>query len=126
MAKQILTLTEAAAARVRQLMATRSEPTAGLRIGVKTGGCSGLEYTMEFAAERKKFDEVITDKGVSVLIDSNAVMFLVGSEMDYKADTLKSGFVFSNPNETARCGCGESFQVQAAGAKLEAATGAKA
>ena len=126
MAKPILTLTETAAARVRQLMATRSEPTAGLRIGVKTGGCSGLEYTMEFAAEKKKFDEQIVDKGVSVLIDANAVMFLIGSEMDYKSDALKSGFVFTNPNEVARGGCGESFQVQAAGANVQAESGAKA
>ncbi len=118
--KQILTLTDAAAERVRQLVAARDQPTAGLRIGVKTGGCSGLEYTMEFAAEKKKFDEVVEDKGVTVLVDANAVMFLVGSEMDFKSEALKAGFVFQNPNVTASCGCGESFQVQAAGAKLQA------
>lgn len=125
MAKPILTLTETAAERVRQLLAARTEPAVGLRIGVKTGGCSGLEYTMEFATEKKKFDEVVNDKGVTVLVDADAMMFLIGSEMDYKSDALKSGFVFTNPNETARCGCGESFQVQAAGAKVQAA-GAKA
>jgi len=126
MAKQLLTLTEAAAERVRQLLAQRPDPGAVLRIGVKTGGCSGLEYTMDFVAEKRKFDEVIEDKGVTVLIDSNAVMFLIGTEMDYKTDVLKSGFVFSNPNEVARCGCGESFQVQAAGAKAQSAPAAKA
>jgi iron-sulfur cluster assembly protein len=114
MAKQLLTLTDAAAERVRQLLAQRPDPQAALRIGVKTGGCSGLEYTMDFVAEKKKFDEVVEDKGVTVLIDTDAVMFLIGTEMDYKADVLKSGFVFSNPNETARCGCGESVQIQPA------------
>jgi iron-sulfur cluster assembly protein len=114
MAKQLLTLTDAAAERVRQLLAQRPDPHAALRIGVKTGGCSGLEYTMDFVPEKKKFDEVVEDKGVTVLIDSDAVMFLIGTEMDFKTDVLKSGFVFSNPNETARCGCGESVQIQPA------------
>ena len=126
MAKQLLTLTDAAAERVRQLLAQRPDPSAALRIGVKTGGCSGLEYTMEFAAQKQKFDEVVEDKGVTVLIDSNAVMFLIGTEMDYKTDVLKSGFVFSNPNETARCGCGESVQIQPAAANAQADASAKA
>ncbi len=108
---QALTLTEAAAARVRKLMEGADSTALGLRIGVKTKGCSGLSYSIDYAQAKGKFDEVIEDKGVTVLIDPSAVMFIIGSEMDYVEDKLQSGFVFRNPNEKGRCGCGESFHV---------------
>lgn len=111
MNKQAMTLTDAAADRVRHLMARRDEPSIGLRIGVRTGGCSGMAYRMEFAAEKSTLDEVVEDKGVTVLIDGRALMFLIGTEMDYVEDKLQSGFVFNNPNEKGRCGCGESFHI---------------
>ncbi len=108
---QTMTLTDAAANRVRELMEKRDQPSVGLRVGVRTGGCSGMAYTMEFATEKEPFDEVVEDKGVNVLIDSKAQMYLIGSEMDYVEDKMQSGFVFDNPNEKGRCGCGESFHV---------------
>ena len=111
MNKQAMTLTDAAADRVRHLMSRREEPSIGLRIGIRTGGCSGMAYQMEFAAEKSPLDEVVEDKGVTVLIDGRALMFLVGTQMDYVEDKLQSGFVFNNPNEKGRCGCGESFHV---------------
>ena len=114
---QAMKLTEAAAERVRQIMAKSERPVAGLRIGVKNGGCAGMEYTMEWAAEQKPFDEVVEDKGVRVLIDPKAVMFLLGTEMDFQAAPLKSGFVFNNPNQTGACGCGESVQLKPAAAE---------
>jgi len=113
---QAMKLTEAAAQRVRQIMAKSERPVAGLRIGVKNGGCAGMEYTMEWAADRQPFDEVVEDKGVTVLIDPKAVMFLLGTEMDFQASSLKSGFVFNNPNQTGACGCGESVQLKPAAA----------
>jgi iron-sulfur cluster assembly protein len=106
---QVMTLTDAAAARVRDLIA-RGEGV-GLRVGVKNGGCAGMEYTMEWAKEQKPFDEVVEDKGAKVLIDAKALMFLLGTEMDYQSTALKSGFVFNNPNQTSACGCGESVQL---------------
>ncbi|MGE0745833.1 MAG: HesB/IscA family protein [Rhodospirillales bacterium] len=111
MTKQAMTLTDKAADRIKSLMAQRAEPALGLKLGVRTAGCSGLAYTMEFVGEKGKFDEVVEDKGVTVLIDAKAVMFLIGSEMDYVEDKIQSGFVFRNPNEKGRCGCGESFHV---------------
>jgi iron-sulfur cluster assembly protein len=108
-------LTDAAAERVRQIIAKSGRPVAGLRIGVKNGGCAGMEYTMEWAEQKQPFDEVVEDKGVTVLIDPKAVMFLLGTEMDFQATTLKSGFVFNNPNQTSACGCGESVQLKPAG-----------
>ncbi len=108
---QTMTLTDAAAARVRELMEKRDQPSVGLRLGVRTGGCSGMAYTIEFAAEKDPLDEVVEDKGVTILIDTKALMYLIGSEMDYVEDKLQSGFVFNNPNEKGRCGCGESFHV---------------
>src|SRR5687768_7891433 len=109
---QAMKLTEAAAERVRQIMGRSEKPVAGLRIGVKNGGCAGMEYTMEWAAEQKPFDEVVEDKGVRVLIDPKAVMFLLGTEMDFQQSALKSGFTFNNPNQTGACGCGESVQLK--------------
>jgi iron-sulfur cluster assembly protein len=112
MRPQVLKLTDAAAARVRDLMA-KGEGM-GLRVGVKSGGCAGMEYTMEWANEKKPFDEVVEDKGAKVLIDATALMFLLGTEMDYQTSVLKSGFVFNNPNQVSACGCGESVEIKPA------------
>jgi iron-sulfur cluster assembly protein len=109
--KQALTVTEAAAMRIQALLAKRGKPSVGVRVGVRARGCSGLSYTLEYADERGKFDEVVEDKGVTVLIDPKAVMFILGTEMDYVEENLQSGFTFRNPNEKGRCGCGESFHV---------------
>ena len=109
----ILTLTAAAADRVKRLMAAADgQDVLGLRVGVKTRGCSGLSYFVEYAKEQKKFEDVIEQKGVKIFIDPTATMFILGSEMDYQEDKFQSGFVFNNPNEASRCGCGESFSVQ--------------
>ncbi|PWR24103.1 Fe-S cluster assembly scaffold SufA [Zavarzinia compransoris] len=104
-------VTEPAAARVRELLSKRGKPSAGVRIGIRTAGCSGMQYTLEYADEKGRYDEVVEDKGVTILVDPKAVMFLIGTKMDFETDKLKSGFVFINPNEKARCGCGESFHV---------------
>ena len=106
-----LTLTEAAAARVKELLDSRGKPAAGIRIGVRARGCSGLSYTLEFADQKGPMDEVVESHGVTVLIDPKATLFILGSEMDFQQDKLQSGFVFRNPNEKGRCGCGESFHV---------------
>lgn len=111
MSNQILTLTEAAIERIKVLLDTREKPSCGIRIGIRSKGCSGLSYTLEFADEVGPYDEVIETQGLKVLIDPKAVMFLLGSQMDYVEDKLSSGFVFKNPNEKGRCGCGESFHV---------------
>ena len=111
MKRQAMTLTDAAAARVKALLDKRGKPSAGIRIGVRTKGCSGLSYTLEYADERSKFDEVVEDKGVVILIDPKATMFILGTEMDYVEDKMETGFKFTNPNEKGRCGCGESFHV---------------
>ena len=111
---QIMKLTDAAAARVRENMAKSEKPMAGLRIGVKNGGCAGMEYTLEWAEDQKPFDEVVEDKGVKVLVDAKAMMFLLGTEMDFQTSALKSGFVFNNPNQVSACGCGESVQLKPA------------
>ncbi len=108
---QAMTLTDAAAERVKALLAKRGKPSAGIKIGVRTKGCSGLSYTLEYADARGKFDEVVETKGVTVIIDPKATLFILGTEMDYVEDKLQSGFVFRNPNEKGRCGCGESFHV---------------
>lgn len=107
----VLTLTDAAAKRVKALLARSDKPVLGLRVGVRARGCSGLSYSVEYAEAPKKFEEVVEDKGVRIFIDPAAVMFLVGSTMDYVEDKFQSGFVFTNPNEKGRCGCGESFHV---------------
>jgi iron-sulfur cluster assembly protein len=109
--KQALSVTDAAAGRIRELLARRGKPAVGVRVGVRSRGCSGLSYTLEYADEKGRFDEVVEDKGVTVLIDPKAVMFLLGTEMDYLEEQLQSGFTFRNPNEKGRCGCGESFHV---------------
>jgi iron-sulfur cluster assembly protein len=108
---QVVSLTDAAAERVKAIMSHSAEPVAGLRVGVKKGGCAGMEYTMEYASVRKPLDEVVEDKGVTVLIDPGAVMFLIGTVMDYKTDKLSAGFVFQNPNQVGACGCGESVSI---------------
>ncbi len=116
-----MSLTEAAASRVKEIMAKAETPSAGLRVGVRNGGCAGMSYTMELAEKVEPLDEVIEDKGVKVLIDPKAVLFLLGAEMDFKADRLGSSFTFHNPNETSSCGCGESVAITPADASgLEA------
>jgi iron-sulfur cluster assembly protein len=107
----MMTVSDAAAKQVQALLSSRGKGSAGIRIGVRTKGCSGMSYTLEFADEKGPFDEVLEDKGVTILIDPKATMFIIGTEMDYVEDKLESGFVFSNPNEKGRCGCGESFHV---------------
>jgi len=109
--RQAMTLTDAAADRIRALLAKRGKPAVGIRVGVRSRGCSGLTYTLEYADEKGKLDEMVQDKGVTVLIDPKATMFIIGTEMDYVEDKLQSGFTFRNPNEKGRCGCGESFHV---------------
>lgn len=109
--KAPITISDAAAQRVQHLLSERGKPSAGIRVGVKKGGCSGLSYVIEYADEVQKFDEVVEDKGVKVLIDPKAIMYLIGTEMDFVEEKMKSGFVFVNPNEKGRCGCGESFNV---------------
>ena len=106
-----MTLTDAAADRVRAIIAKADKPVVGLRIGVKARGCSGMSYFVEYAEEKRKFEEVVEDKGVTVLLDPASTMFLIGTEMDWVEDKFNSGFVFRNPNEKGRCGCGESFTV---------------
>jgi len=107
----MMTVSDAAAKQVQALLEGRGKESAGIRIGVRTKGCSGMSYTLEFADEKGPFDEILEDKGVTILIDPKATMFIIGTEMDYVEDKLESGFVFSNPNEKGRCGCGESFHV---------------
>jgi len=108
---QIMSITPAAAERVRELIAKREKPPLGIRIGVRTKGCSGLSYTLEYADEKTPGDEMVQAEGVTLLVDPKASLFLIGTEMDYTVEKLKSGFVFRNPNEKGRCGCGESFHV---------------
>ena len=108
---QVMRLTDAAALRIKDVMARADKPVAGVRVGVKNGGCAGMEYTMEYAEAVKPNDEVVEDKGVKILIDPKAVLFLLGTEMDYKTEKLSAQFVFNNPNQTSACGCGESVQL---------------
>jgi len=115
-------LTDAAADRIKAIMAKTDKPVAGVRVGVKNGGCAGMSYTMEYAAEVGKLDEVVEDKGVKLLIDPKAVLFLLGTEMDFKVDKLSSTFVFNNPNQTSACGCGESVQLTPADPAAAAAS----
>ncbi|SHM72482.1 Fe-S cluster assembly scaffold SufA [Roseibium suaedae] len=111
---QVMTLTEAAAERVRELVENSDKDVLGLRVGIKKGGCAGMEYTMELAEEAKAGDDVIEDKGVRLYVDPSAVLFLLGTEMDFEVTKFRSGFIFKNPNEVSACGCGESVSLQAA------------
>ena len=108
---QVMRLTEAAASRVKELSARADSDIVGLRVGIKNGGCAGQSYTVEYAHEVRPTDEVVEDKGVKVLVDPKAVLFLLGTEMDYKADKMQAQFIFNNPNQTGACGCGESVQL---------------
>ena len=107
----VLTMTDTAGAQAKALMARSDGDVLALRVGVKTGGCSGLMYEVEYAREKKRFEEEVETDGVKIFIDPTAIMFLIGAEMDYKTDKFQSTFVFNNPNEADRCGCGESFRV---------------
>ena len=109
--KPVVTLTDAAASHIRLLMDGADNDVIGIRIGVKTAGCSGMQYDVQFATEQKQFEDRVVQKGVTVFIDPTAVMFLIGTEMDWQEDKFSARFVFNNPNEIARCGCGESFSV---------------
>ena len=111
MREQIIKLSNNAANRIKQIMSKAETSTIGVRIGVKSGGCAGMSYIMEYAKEARDNEEIIEDKGVKVLIDPSAIMYLLGTEMDYKKEKFSSQFVFKNPNETERCGCGESFKI---------------
>ena len=111
MNEQVIKLSDNAANRIKEIMSQAENSTIGVRVGVKSGGCAGMSYIMEYAKDVKPNEEIIEDKGVKVLIDPNAVMYLLGTEMDYKRERFSSQFVFKNPNETERCGCGESFKI---------------
>ena len=111
---QVMRLTDAAADRIKAVMAKADRPIAAVRVGVKNGGCAGMSYTMEYAEKINPLDEVVEDKGVSILIDPKAVLFLLGTEMDYKVEKLSAQFIFNNPNQTGACGCGESVQLEPA------------
>jgi iron-sulfur cluster assembly protein len=116
---QVMRLTDAAAARIRDILARSERPIAGVRVGVKNGGCAGMSYTLEYADSVDPRDEVVEDKGVRLLIDPKAVLFLLGTEMDFKVDKLSSGFVFANPNQTSACGCGESVAITPVAAEAQ-------
>ena len=107
----VIKLSDNAAARIKEIMSGAEKNAVGVRVSVKSGGCAGMSYVMEYSKEINPHDEVIEDKGVKVYIDSGAIMYLLGTEMDYKKEDFSSTFVFNNPNETERCGCGESFKV---------------
>ena len=109
--KQAITLSNSAATRIKEIMSKDEKNSLGVRVGVKSGGCAGMSYIMEYTKEINPNDEVIEDKGVKVFIDAGAIMYLLGTEMDYKQEELASTFIFKNPNETERCGCGESFKI---------------
>ena len=108
--KQLITLSDNAASRIKEILSNDETKSIGVRVGVKSGGCAGMSYIMEYAKEINPTDEIIEDKGVKVFIDPGATMYLLGTEMDYKKEQFSSTFVFKNPNETERCGCGESFK----------------
>jgi iron-sulfur cluster assembly protein len=108
---QVMRLSDAAAARIKELLASFEKPIAGVRVGVRNGGCAGMAYTMEYADRVEASDEVVEDKGVRILIDPKAVLFLLGTEMDFKVDKLSAQFVFNNPNQVSACGCGESVEL---------------
>ena len=109
--KAIMSLTDNAILQVKALLEQRGKPSIGIRIGVKSGGCSGLKYFVEYADEKNPFDEIIQTKDITILIDPKALMYLLGTEMDFVVEQIKSGFTFTNPNEKGKCGCGSSFNV---------------
>ena len=111
MSEKVIRLSDNAAKRIKEILSQANKPTIGVRVGVKSGGCAGMSYVMEYSKKINPNDELIEDKGVKVYIDAAAVMYLLGTEMDYKKEDFSSTFVFNNPNETERCGCGESFKV---------------
>ena len=111
MSNQVIKLSENAALRIKEIMSKAEKDSIGVRVGVKSGGCAGMSYIMEYAKTSKPEDEVIEDKGVKLFIDPSAIIYLIGTVMDYKKDEFSSSFVFKNPNETERCGCGESFKI---------------
>jgi iron-sulfur cluster assembly protein len=111
---QVVSLTDAAAERVRDIVARSEKPILGVRVGVKNGGCAGMSYTVEMAEAVKPGDDVVEDKGVTVLVDPKAVLFLLGTRMDYREDKFASQFIFENPNQTSACGCGESVAIEPA------------
>jgi iron-sulfur cluster assembly protein len=119
---QVMRLSDAAAERIKAIVARADKPIAGVRVGVRNGGCAGMAYTMEYAERVDPTDEVVEDKGVRILIDPKAVLFLLGTEMDYKIDKLSAQFVFNNPNQTSACGCGESVQLTPATPEAAAET----
>ena len=106
-----MSLTNKAAEQIKLMLAQRKKGSLGIRIAIKQGGCSGFKYAMEYADEQRQFEESLNEKGVRILIDPKALMYLIGTQMDYKEDAFKSGFIFTNPNEKAKCGCGNSFNV---------------
>ena len=108
----VIKVSDNAAIRIKEIMSSAEKDSLGVRVSVKTGGCAGMSYVMEYTKEVNPNDEMIEDKGVKVFVDSSAVMYLLGTEMDYKKEELSSSFVFNNPNETERCGCGESFKIE--------------
>ena len=108
----IIKLSDNAAIRIKEIMSEAEKNSLGVRVSVKTGGCAGMSYVMEYTKEVNPNDEIIEDKGVKLFVDSAAIMYLLGTEMDYKTEELSSSFVFNNPNETERCGCGESFKIE--------------
>ena len=110
MNQPILTMTDAAAEKVRALMAKSPEPVEGIRVGVRTGGCSGMSYYVDYAKGANPGEQVVEQKGIKIFVEPTSLMYLIGTEMDYKSDKLQSGFSFSNPNEQSRCGCGQSFK----------------
>ena len=114
---KVVSLTDAAANRVKDIIAKAEKPIVGVRVGVKNGGCAGMSYTMEYAESVGPHDEIVEDKGVKVLIDPKAILFLLGTEMDFQTTKLSSGFVFNNPNQTSACGCGESVAITPATAE---------
>jgi iron-sulfur cluster assembly protein len=107
----VMSITEAAAKQVKLLLEKRGKPSFGIRVGVKSGGCAGTSYYVEYADDKSQFDEIVEEKGVKILIDPKALMYLINTEMDYAESQFKSGFVFTNPNQKAECGCGKSFSV---------------
>ena len=111
---KVVSLTDAAAARIREIMAQSAadEPALGLRVGVKKGGCAGMEYTFEVARATAKGDEIVTEKDATVIVDAKAVLFLLGTELDFRSDRFSSTFVFNNPNQVSACGCGESVEIK--------------